>query len=299
VGDEITSDNTLILTGAASANSAVKIYDGSMLLGTAIANSSGAWSYSTGTLSDTTHSLTATATDAAGNISAASAALAITVTTGTSEPPPTDTGGNDILKGTLGADFLAGGAGDDTYTVNSIGDRVIELANNGTDTVESAISYTLGSNVENLRLTGYDAIDGAGNSLNNIINGNDSSNLLEGNTGNDTLNGRGGEDTLFGGSGNDVFQFSSQYSADGDQVMDFVHNVDKLDFSKIDASTYRRGDQGFTFDGYSDGGRGGHLWAVEDQSAGVTHVYGQTGGYQFHIDLQGTHLGLTASDFIL
>jgi hypothetical protein len=44
VGDGITSDNTLTLTGVAAANSAVKVYDGSMLLGTATANSSGVWS---------------------------------------------------------------------------------------------------------------------------------------------------------------------------------------------------------------------------------------------------------------
>jgi len=203
-----------------------------------------------------------------------------------------------VLKGTSGADLLAGGAGDDTYTVNSIGDKVVELADDGTDNVETTISYILASNVENLQLAGGGAINGAGNDLNNIINGNDASNLLEGNAGNDTLNGRGGQDTLLGGSGNDLFQFSSLFSADGDRVMDFVHGVDELDFGKIDAST-RSGDQGFTFDGYSHGGRGGHLWAVEDESAGVTHLYGRTGGVQFHVDLQGTHLGLTASDFIL
>ena len=123
--------------------------------------------------------------------------------------------------------------------------------------------------------------------------------LSEGNAGNDTLNGWGGKDTFFGDSGNDVFQFSSQFSADGDKVMDFVHGVDKLDFSKIDASASRSGDQAFTFDGYDEGGSNRHLWAVEDQVAGVTHVYGKTGDFQFQVDLQGLHLGLTTSDFIL
>ena len=81
VGDGITSDNTLTLTGAAAANSAVKVYDGAMLLGSATANSSGAWSYTTGVLSNAPHNLTATATDAAGNTSAASSVLAVTVNT--------------------------------------------------------------------------------------------------------------------------------------------------------------------------------------------------------------------------
>ena len=81
VGDGITNDNTLTLTGTAEASSTVKVYDGATLLGTATANGSGAWSFTTGTLADGAHSLTATATDAAGNISAASSALAVTVDT--------------------------------------------------------------------------------------------------------------------------------------------------------------------------------------------------------------------------
>ena len=44
VGDGITNDNTLTLTGTAVANSTVNVFDGATLLGTATANSSGAWS---------------------------------------------------------------------------------------------------------------------------------------------------------------------------------------------------------------------------------------------------------------
>ena len=76
VGDHITNDNTPTLTGTAEANSTVKVYDGATLLGSAMANGSGAWSYTSGVLADGDHSLTATDTDAAGNTSAASSALA-------------------------------------------------------------------------------------------------------------------------------------------------------------------------------------------------------------------------------
>ena len=79
VGDGITNDHTLALTGTAEANSKVSVYDGAMLLGTATTNASGAWSYTTGTLLDATHSFSATATDAAGNASTASTALVVTV----------------------------------------------------------------------------------------------------------------------------------------------------------------------------------------------------------------------------
>ena len=87
VGDGITSDNTLTLTGTAAANTTVKVYDGATLLGTATANSSGNWTYATATLANGAHSLTAKATDAAGNTSAASSALSVTVDTAAPTAP--------------------------------------------------------------------------------------------------------------------------------------------------------------------------------------------------------------------
>ena len=70
-GDGVTNDNTLTLTGNAQANATVKVYDGATLLGSATADGSGNWSYTTAALTNGAHSLTATATDLAGNTSAA------------------------------------------------------------------------------------------------------------------------------------------------------------------------------------------------------------------------------------
>src|ERR1019366_5234277 len=81
VGDGITSATVLTLTGIAVANSTVKVYDGATLLGSASANGSGAWSFTTGTLASATHSFTATAADAAGNTGVASSALSVTIDT--------------------------------------------------------------------------------------------------------------------------------------------------------------------------------------------------------------------------
>ena len=86
-GDGITSDNTLAFTGTAQANSTVRVYDGATLLGTVTANGSGAWSFTTATLADGSHSFTARATDAAGNVSAASGALSVTINTGAPAAP--------------------------------------------------------------------------------------------------------------------------------------------------------------------------------------------------------------------
>ncbi len=113
-------------------------------------------------------------------------------------------GGNDSLDGGTGADSMTGGLGNDTYVVDDLGDKVIEVASGGTDSVQSSISLTLGLHVENLTLTGGAAINGTGNTLNNQITGNGASNILTGGLGNDSLYGGGGTDTLDGGAGADL-----------------------------------------------------------------------------------------------
>jgi len=75
-----TNDNTPALSGTAEAGSKVSIYDGTTLLGTVTAGSNGAWSYTTSTLADGTHTLNVTATDAAGNVSP-NASVTLTVDT--------------------------------------------------------------------------------------------------------------------------------------------------------------------------------------------------------------------------
>ncbi|TPQ48794.1 hypothetical protein C2U72_21865, partial [Prosthecomicrobium hirschii] len=114
-------------------------------------------------------------------------------------------GGSDTLDGGTGADSMVGSTGDDTYVVDDVGDVVVELTGEGTDTVESSIDYTLGNYVENLVLTGFNGIDGTGNTLDNAITGNGGGNSLSGGDGNDTLDGGAGNDTLVGGLGNDTF----------------------------------------------------------------------------------------------
>ena len=113
--------------------------------------------------------------------------------------------GNDVLDGGTGADDMQGGVGDDTYIVDQAGDKVLEAAGAGNDTVKSGISYTLGDNVENLTLTGSDALDGTGNALDNVLTGNGASNNLSGGAGNDVLNGGAGADRMDGGTGNDTY----------------------------------------------------------------------------------------------
>jgi trimeric autotransporter adhesin len=120
--------------------------------------------------------------------------------------------GNDHLEGGPGIDLVSGGAGDDVYLVGSL-DTLIENPGEGTDEVLAGFDYTLPANFENLTLTEAGAINGTGNSSDNLINGNRGANTILGLEGHDQVNGLGGddhidgglgEDTLDGGSGNDT-----------------------------------------------------------------------------------------------
>lgn len=119
--------------------------------------------------------------------------------------------GNDILDGGAGNDQMTGGIGNDSYFVGSINDVVTELAGEGTDTVYSHISYTLGSNLENLLLRNSQNNDATGNALNNRLFGNFGNNSVYGLGGNDYLyGGSSGIDTLYGGTGNDRYKVTRQ-----------------------------------------------------------------------------------------
>jgi trimeric autotransporter adhesin len=115
--------------------------------------------------------------------------------------------GNDTLDGGAGADTLSGGLGDDTYMVDNAGDIVTESLTQGTDTVNSSVTLTLGSNIEHLVLTGSNAISGTANALDNYVTGNAANNSLTGGAGCDVLNGGAGNDVVTGGTGNDIFSF--------------------------------------------------------------------------------------------
>jgi hypothetical protein len=79
-GDNLTKVTTPTFTGTAEAGSTVKLFDGATQVGSATATG-GNWSVTSSTLASGAHTITATATDAAGNVSSSSAGVTVTIDT--------------------------------------------------------------------------------------------------------------------------------------------------------------------------------------------------------------------------
>jgi Ca2+-binding RTX toxin-like protein len=116
---------------------------------------------------------------------------------------------------------LLGGAGDDVYLVDDVRDIVRETSSaHGRDLVRSWIDYTLGDNLEDLKLEG-NAAQATGNTLNNVLIGNASNNWLDGRRGADTMIGGAGDDLYFVENSGDIVVETS--AADGiDTVMSSI-----------------------------------------------------------------------------
>jgi Ca2+-binding RTX toxin-like protein len=214
----------------------------------------------------------------------------------------TGNGSNNILSGGTGSDTLAGGLGNDIYVTDG-DDTITEAASAGTDTVQSSVTYALGENVENLTLTGSAAINGTGNTLNNVIVGNGAENLLTAGTGNDTMTG---------GTGNDTFIFnavteSGTTATATDLITDFVIGQDKINLSAIDAFASSGTNDTFVWKGtaaFSSTTQGEVRYQKFDNS-GTSNDYTMVWidndadtAVEMAIRLTGLY-SLTASDFLL
>jgi Ca2+-binding RTX toxin-like protein len=204
-------------------------------------------------------------------------------------------GANTLNGGSAGADSLIGKAGNDIYIVNHAGMTVIEYANQGTDTVRTSVTFTLGGNLENLTLTGNAAINGTGNGLNNVLTGNAGSNALSGQDGNDLFvaTANDGSDTYIGGTGADTYDLSgtnadatvklvkgtSTSTATGSDRLSGIENV-----TGGGGNDVMSGDSGVNI---LSGGQGSDSLfggAAGDTLLGGTgsdHLYGGTGGDVF------------------
>jgi hypothetical protein len=159
--DRNTSDSTPLLTGTTTEKGAtISLYEGTKLLGTTVSDiGTGAWTMTSPTLADGAHSLTVKATDLAGNVSAASAALVVTIDTLAPALTDANTAGNMVNPGTEKAGGLVGvtatGAAAGTYVLTSNpGDLFVIDKSSGVVTLASGAALTSGAH--NVTVQGTD-----------------------------------------------------------------------------------------------------------------------------------------------
>ena len=145
-------------------------------------------------------------------------------------------GGDDwvnLLKGTLKQGTIMGGEGDDIFVVDTNKVKIVELDEEGYDTIRTTVSYTLAddADIEVLKALGKKALTLTGNDFDNILDGNDANNKLSGGKGIDIFWGNGGNDTMSGGSGADVFYFKENSGVD--TITDFSITEDIIRLVKI------------------------------------------------------------------
>jgi hypothetical protein len=153
VRDGISNDPTLTLAGVAEADSTVYVYDGNVLLGTAKANGTGAWSFTTTELAEGLHSFAVTASDAAGNISGPSDGYVVTIDLTPPAPPLLDPTDGLTLHGTSEPDAII------TVDIDDDGVADFDTVANGT----GAWSIDFGAALPNGAVVQVVATDAAGN----------------------------------------------------------------------------------------------------------------------------------------
>ncbi|ESQ74169.1 calcium-binding protein [Asticcacaulis sp. AC402] len=209
-----------------------------------------------------------------------------------------DGSGNELanrLVGNSGNNVLTGLAGNDTYVVQNVGDTTVEAVAGGTDTVETALTWTLAANVENLLLTGAAAVNGTGNGLDNVLTGNDGNNVLSGLAGNDTYYIQNSGDNVVeaNGAGTDTIISTVTYSLAG-RFIEFLTlagaaNLDATGNGNANTLTGNSGVNILT-------GLGGH--DSLDGDAGADTMIGGTGNDTYVVDNAGDVVTELASEGI-
>ena len=194
---DIASQN--VLSGTAEPGSVIAVYDGTVKVGSAVAKDSGLWAVSLGKLKDGVHVLTATATDAAGNTSAASAPVRFTVDASAPHTSITDI----VRPGAEGQVHIRGTTEAGSSLSVFDGDVLVGKATAGADGSWSLDAALPSAGVH--RLTEV-ATDPAGNSSTSGVTvlGGPTARVVAGGLGQDTVIGRPGE-LLAGGDGADRF----------------------------------------------------------------------------------------------
>ncbi|WP_425052384.1 calcium-binding protein [Psychromarinibacter sp. S121] len=192
---------------------------------------------------------------------------------------------DDTFDGRGGTVFgiVHGGFNDDLYIIDDASIALQEDQNQGVDTVETYVNYTLEDNFEILELGGADDIDGTGNDQQNTLSGNAGNNRLAGGGSRDLIDGGAGDDDIDGGRGNDVIDGGDGNDTiagrSGNDVIDGGEGDDFI-FGGLGADNMSGGDGNDTLKGglgsdTMDGGAGADSFVftrVADSIGGVSDV---------------------------
>ncbi|HEU4348825.1 MAG TPA: Ig-like domain-containing protein [Actinoplanes sp.] len=107
----VNGTGTVVVSGTAEPASTVAVFEGASQKGTGAADGGGSWSVTLSGVADGVHSYTARATDAAGNVSAASAAVGVTVDTTAPETAIDSGPTGTVTSGSASFTFSANEAG--------------------------------------------------------------------------------------------------------------------------------------------------------------------------------------------
>ena len=221
------------LTGAAEAGSSVTVLDGTVNLGTSLADTTGKWSFSLGHMTDGAHVLSATAMDSAGNLGAASAPLSFTVDTVAPVAPLV----SDVVYDPTTRLSTVTGLSEPGSTVSVIDNgKSLGTATAGGNGVWSLVTRVANTGIQSFTET---ATDPAGNptaSAGVAMFSRGSAITLTGGAGNDVLVGQAG-DTLTGGAGHDQFVFNPQFGHETITDFDPLADVIAFDHSLFSSFT--------------------------------------------------------------
>jgi hypothetical protein len=204
--DNITRVAAPTFTGTAESGSVVKLFDGATQIGSVTATAGGSWTINSAALGDGTHSITTTATDAAGNVSATSA---LSVVVDTSAPAAPLFSG---LTANANSSVTLAGSVEPNGTV-TLFDLTTQL---GTTIAGSTgvWSFKTGGLTNTVHVFTATATDRAGNA------GADGGSAQLGSSGADTLVSTSGNDLLMGQGGSDTFSFLANFA--NDVISDFA-----------------------------------------------------------------------------
>ncbi len=196
-------------------------------------------------------------------------------------------------------EFAAAGAalGNNVYRVTNSTSVILERAGEGTDTIKSTVSYTLGDGVSVEKLmtnnnSGTASINLTGNELAQTIIGNAGSNVID---------GKGGMDTLTGGTGSDTFSFTAALDGNVDRITDFHVRYDTI---TLDDAIFK----GLAIGALATGAFAKGPYATQaddhiiyDPTTGKLYFDedGAGGADQVQFALLSANLNLTAADFLL